>query len=383
MNIQYKPTKDGPAWRVWWETKDPSTGKRKRLSEMVHGTKAQARKRWTERQKEIDAKGKAYREESKEPVGQYLTRWLAGKTPDLRATTAQQYAWAVNGHILPHIGAVPLREPTPDAVQTMVDELRAGGLGTSSVSTVRSILRIALQDAVRRDLITSNPVDRTRGPRQAKRHVVAFTVDQIDALLTQAEGTRLAPLLRFAAYSGLRRGEVLALHWEDVDREQGRVTVRRSRVAVRGGAETHEPKTEAGKRSVALPSPAVEALNAAWLQQAKDRLAAGEKWHDEGLVFTTATGGALSPTNVSRDFRRIRDGAGLPPLPLHSLRHTAVSVQIAAGVPLEVVSKRIGHRRLSITADTYGHLLPEADQGAADAVDAFLAGRKTTKRTRN
>ena len=132
-------------------------------------------------------------------------------------------------------------------------------------------------------------------------------------------------------------------------------------------------KTAAGYRTIILPQAAIAALLLQQAQQAKDRLASGNQWQDDGWVFTTGTGGLLLPSNVYRDYARIRDRAGVPRLPFHALRHSAVSVQLAAGVPLEIISRKIGHKNGGLTADTYGHLLEESDRGAAAQVDATLS----------
>lgn len=379
----------------------------------MRGTKREAERYWVRRQAEIDEQGAMFVRPVKDSVADYLNRWLTSKASDLRPSTAESYERMIRCHIVPAIGAVPLAELPPAVIQSMVDAMRAGTGPEGRVesprtcSYVRTVLRIALQDAVRLGELPLNPVDRTRAPKQSPRQVQAFTVEEGETLFARAQSTRLGPLLRFTFFSGLRRGEVLGLKWSDVDMVAGTVAVRRSRVAVAGKGLVQDPKTVAGIRVIVIPGPALEALRAQESQQTEDREAAGDLWRDEGWVFATAEGRALSPTNVSRDFRRLRDsapcpgcqrptspmetggteyhcrycgrewqgGTVLPRLPFHALRHSAVSVQLAAGVPLEIVSKRIGHKRLGLTADTYGHLMPEANQAAADAVDAFLAKR--------
>ena len=205
-----------------------------------------------------------------------------------------------------------------------------------------------------------------------------------------------------AFYTGLRRGELLALRWEDVDLDGREALVHRSRVKVGGSrrGQEQEPKTEAGIRTVVLPAAAVEALRAVMERRAADREAAGPAYRDDGYVFASALGGPLGPDDVSRDFRRPREsarcpdcgryaspcgpaahgeplpyrcrhckrewkGGSLPYSPLHALRHSAASVMIAAGVPAEVRAKRLGHRRMATFVDTYGHLMQQANRDAA------------------
>jgi integrase len=221
-------------------------------------------------------------------------------------------------------------------------------------------------------------------PKQEPHQRDAFSEEQMAQLLREIQGTRIQHLVPFAAYSGLRRGETLALRWEDVDIDKGTLSVERNAVPVKGGVIVQEPKTKAGKRLLTLPRPALDALRAQRDLQLTDRkaaLATGEPWRNaEGYIFTTALGAPLDPKNVSRDFRKFRRRAGLPDnLPLHSLRHTAVSLRIGAGIPLEIVSKQIGHTKGALTLDQYGHLLPEADRDATDALDRYLTRRKNAK----
>ena len=133
-----------------------------------------------------------------------------------------------------------------------------------------------------------------------------------------------------------------------------------------------EPKTKAGSRVFNAPAAVVDALKAQRKQQAADRLKVGAGWKDEDWVFAGESGAMQDPNNVTHRFAKVRDAAGVRPLPLHALRHSAASVLIAAGVPAEVGAKMLGHERIATFVDTYADLLQEATQDAADRVDAFL-----------
>jgi integrase len=169
----------------------------------------------------------------------------------------------------------------------------------------RAVLRAMLQDALRLGVVVTNVVERTKAPKQAPQQVTAFTLDEIDALLSAAEGTRTAPLLRLLAFSGLRRGEAVGLRWGDVDMQAG-TTVRRSRVSSKEGTIENRPKTEAGVRRETMPEAVMDALRAQWAQQAQDKLRLGPAYKDAGYVFATADGAPILPKNVTRDFYRIR-----------------------------------------------------------------------------
>jgi len=408
----------GNVWQVQVRVgKDPRTGQWVRKSATAD-TREEAEK--IERQLLVDAEADRARfvSPTRETLMQFADRWLEDRKRELRPATWERYNTLLRRHVLPVLGKTALPEVSPAAVERMLSNLSAGrgaageALSPRTVAFARAVLRAMLQDALRLGVVATNVVDRTRPPKQAPKQVTAFTMDEADALFAAAEGERIGALVRFAFWSGLRRGEALALKWTDLDIERGVVVVRRSYVQVKGRAYVQEAtKTAAGWRSFTLPSAAIDALRSQKAQQARDRLGSGERWQDEGWVFTTGTGGLLFPSNVYRDFARLRDlapcpgckrqtsptkaggeayrcrhcgreweGGGLPRLPFHALRHSAVSVQLAAGVPLEIVSKKIGHKRVSLTADTYGHLLPEVDRSSAEAVDAFVARRKAARR---
>lgn len=371
------------AWRVWRPEPGPILEEQRREA----ATRA-AERRWTDRAAEIRAGGAGYVEPAKDLLLDYTPKWLEDRRADLRPPTADSYDQMVRTHILPALGATRLADLTARTVEAWVSDMLAGrgpeghGVGARTAAYARTVLRIALQDAVRLGLLRDNPVDRTRPPKQAPRKVEAFTPQQAMVLFERASTTRLQSLLEFAFYTGMRRGEILALRWEDVNLDGGMLVVRRSRVKAGGSrrGQDQAPKTAAGERTVALPAQTVDALRRQWAMQARDKLAAGPEYKDAGFVFATMLGNPLGPDDVSRDYRRLRDsapcpgckratsptraggreyrcrhckaewrGGVLPPLPFHALRHSAASLQIASGVPVGVISKRLGHRRISTT----------------------------------
>lgn len=365
---------------------DPETLKTKYLRDSAtFDTKAEAVAWEKARKRRAEDDARNFVQPSKEPLKDYLPRWLERKHREgLRPTTLGSYEQQVRLHIIPALGTVPLCDLSPATVQRMIDDMaKEGHDGPRTIAYVRSVLRRALQDAVRLGTLGMNPCDRVKPPRQSPRKVEAFDQEQLAALFAAAEGMRIQNLLPFAAFSGLRRGEAIALRWSDVDAKKGTVAVRRNAVPVKGEIVIQEPKTEAGTRVLALPAPALDALQAQRDLQLADKkaaLASGRPWRNpEGWIFTTEQGGLLGPTNVARDFRRVRDRAGVPPHSFHSLRHSAVSLRIAAGIPLEIISKQIGHKRSGFTADVYGHLLPETDRAATDALDSYLTRRRDAK----
>lgn len=380
MRIRPRPGKDDSPgrcrhWQIYWDLPRVD-GQRQQQTETFHGSKTAAETRWRAVQADIDAKGKSYASPSKQRLDGFLQDWLDRRSRDLKPTTMDRYRSLVATHVLPVMGSTALADLTPLAIEDMLAGITEGrrrkAVSGRVAQQARMVLGRALKDAVRLGLLPANPVDRTERPKHTGRKARAFTPDQLDKLFEAAKDSKLLPFLELASYTGMRRGELLGLKWADVDLRAGVLTVRRTIAARYKGESIQPPKTKAGERKVTLPSLAIEALEEQRRRQSDERLVAGDGWKDEGWVFTTRTGGYHNPRNLSRDFTSWRDKAGIPALPFHALRHTNVTMRLAAGVRLETVSKQIGHANLGTTTDVYGHLLPETDKEATEALDAFI-----------
>ena len=275
-------------------------------------------------------------------------------------------------HIVPALGHLPLRRITPAHVEDWVIELQ----GRRSASTVRqahALLVVILDDAVTHGAIRKNAAHAVKRPRKARTEAAFYLSEQVAALLAAADGHRLAPFLTLTAYTGLRKGEALALRWVDIELDTETSHARITGTLARIGSELvrSEPKTNAGRRTVPLVPEAVTALREARVQQARERLAAGEAWTDTGYVFRTELGTPVDPRNALRWFYSIRNAAGINEGSLHTLRHSAASVLLGAGVPMPVVKDVLGHSSITVTVDMYGHMAPAV---VADAVARGMAG---------
>ena len=309
----------GKVWQVQVRVgKDPATGRWIRRAATCD-SRAEAERVERQLLVEADRDRARFIEPTTQTVALFAAQWLEDRKRDLRPRTWARYDTLLRRHVLPVVGDTTLPNLSPSVVQRLLSDLSDGHgaaavvLSPRTVAFTRAVLRTMLQDAVRLGVVAANVVDRTRPPKQAPKQVTAFTLDEADALFATADGERLAPLFRFAYWSGLRRGEALALQWADLDMDRATVIVRRSYVQVRGRAFLQEvTKTAAGYRTITLPQATIAALLLQQSQQTKDRLAAGDQWQDGGWVFTTGTGGLLLPSNVYRDYARIRDRAGVP-----------------------------------------------------------------------
>lgn len=399
MNVLAWRDKDGKqvrvdgklSWRLRWETKDPGTGKRQNVYETFRGNRRESEKRWIEREAEIRQAGAGFVKPAKLTVGEYMNNWLRDYCElHLKPTTIESYKALVRSHIIPGLGAVPLADLTAAQVsawQAEVSRKKTGRGGTKDPETgevesvpisprrvayARAVLRAALHEAVRMRLIPSNPVDLVRAPKQAPKQIEAFTLQEAQALDKAAEGNRLEALICTAWRTGLRLGELLGLHWADVDFSTRTITVRNSLVEAEGKRIMQDStKTKKGTRSVAMTGTVVAELKSHKAKQAAEQLAAGESWQDGGLVFSTGNGKPLAPRNVMRTYYALRDRAGLPDHGFHALRHTYATLSKRAGVAIEDISEALGHESPAFTAKVYAHVLPEGRRDNADRFEAF------------
>jgi integrase len=250
------------------------------------------------------------------------------------------------------------------------------GKAPSTVHHTYVVVHSALDQAVAWGLIPANPADRVKPPRVTQSEMVPPTVDELKRLLAAATGDRLQALWWLIALTGLRKGEALALKWSDVDWAQHTLRVVRTVAADGGLRSIHDAKTAAGRRSVALSPHLEEILMAHQERQAIEQAAFGGDggaWNAEGWVFCSEHGTLLWPANVNRRFRTLRQQAGLPDtVRIHDLRHAMATLWLSQGVPVRVVSERLGHASVSVTLQIYGHLLPHMQAAAAAQMEAQL-----------
>ena len=307
-------------------------------------------------------------------LASWIETWIGGSlaASDRRQSTIDLYSAVARKHLVPDLGQRRLDQIRPSDVETLIVAKRKAGLAPSSVRTIYTVLRAALDVAVRDGLVPTNVAAVVRRPTIGRREAAFLSPAQARQLLDALHGERLEPVFRLLLATGLRRGEVLALHWADVDLERGVLRVRWTLTRTSTGLALGEPKTEKSRRFVPLPTSATELLRRHKARQAIERRAAGDAWVEQDFVFTTEIGTPLEPRNVLRRFDTITRRAGLPGVHLHTLRHSAASFLLAAGVHTKVVQEHLGHSSYAITADIYSHVAPQQSREAADHLDRAL-----------
>jgi len=303
-------------------------------------------------------------------LGMYLERWLEQVIRLMRRpNTYKGYRSVVNYHLIPALGQIKLQRLTVEHLQAFFAQ-KQGQLKPSMMSFIQSVLNSALKNAVKWGLVARNVASLVELPRAERYEGQILTVDQARKLLEVARGSRLDVLLLVAVTTGMRQGELVALHWSDVDLERGIVQVRRTLTWVHGmGYVEGEPKSKAGRRKIVLSQVVVGALSEHKARQEVTRIKLGEKWKDHGLIFCNVHGGYFNPGHVRYLFKKLLKEAGLPDVRFHDLRHGAATVLLAAKIDLKAVSELLGHSSVAITADIYAHVVPEMQQEIVKKMD--------------
>jgi integrase len=285
--------------------------------------------------------------------------------------TAEALARAIIGS---KIGAQPLDKLRPSHIEAWKVQLEHRGLSESTIRSAYTILRAVLDTAVRDRALAQNPAHAVRRPRVPVREAAYLTPDQVRSVLLAAKPSRYAPLLELLVNTGLRRGEALALHWSDIDFDEKLLRVRGTLARVAGELVVTETKTPRSRRVIPLSPAAERLLRDVRANQRVERLRAGSMWQPTPYVFTTELGEPCDPRNALRALKAAAKRAGLPSsVGLHTLRHSAASVMLSAGVPLKVVSEVFGHASVAITGDIYGHVSPEVSREALTRLSDALS----------
>jgi integrase len=291
-----------------------------------------------------------------------------------RPNTYKGYHSVIYRHLIPSLGYLKLQKLTIGHLQAFYAE-KSETLKPSYLVFINAALSGALEDALKQGFVARNVAKLVDLPSIVRYEGQVLTVEQARKLLEVARGSRLDALLLVAITTGMRRGELVALRWSDIDLEKGVLQVRHNLTWVRGmGYVEGEPKTKAGRRKIALSSAVIGVLKEHRVGQEEVRVKMGDRWKEKGLVFCSAYGAYFNPNLVWRAFKRLLKAAGLPAVRFHDLRHGAATVLLAAGVPLKVVSELLGHSSVAITADIYAHVLPEQQQEVVKKMNDLYGG---------
>ena len=319
---------------------------------------------WLSKMQEQVGQGLTY-EVSRQTIREFIQIWFESAQTTIRQKTAQQYALMIKSRIIPGLGDVRLVELRLDQVDRFYAGLIAKGVGPQMVCYVHRVLHRALQKAVKLGYLSRNPAHGATLPRIHRPEMSVFEESQVSQFLVAVHGTRNEALYQLAIATGMRQGELLGLKWSDIDWKRGLIYVRRQVYRVTGkGFVFEEPKTNSGRRIIFIGQSVLQSLSEHYQRQELEKVYYKD-WQDNGLVFPSTAGTPMDQRNLLRDYAAALKLAGLEKIRFHDLRHTAASLMISHDIPINVVSRMLGHSRPSVTLDIYAHVYAGKQEEAA------------------
>ena len=301
----------------------------------------------------------------------YLDRFETAAKSRLRETSYRDYHRLLRRYVRPILGERMLSAISPLDVQAVYQRLVERGLSARTVRYTHSVLRSAMRQAICWRLLSQDPTEGAQLPRLQRREMRVLNVEQSRVFLETALKTHLGPVFAVALTTAARPSEYLALKWQDIDWEQGTISIARTLEKVREGWRFAEPKRARSRRVIKLQEWILELLRG--LQAKTKPKPAGSSWPGAvELIFTTPSGRPIHGDKLAMKFKSVLEQADLPMIRLYDLRHTGATLALAASVPPKVVSEQLGHASAAFTLDVYSHVLPHMQAGAARRVEALL-----------
>ena len=325
-----------------------------------------------------------YREPANITVAEWFTTWLnVYMKPSLRPTTWESYRYQVEGHIVPALGRLKLPQLQTAHIQRLYnDKLKGGrldgkpgGLSPKSVKYIHTVIHSALEQAKKEGMITINPADAVKLPQQEQKEIKYLDAAEAAIFLATAKDSKHFAAFFLALNTGMRRGEILGLRWQDVDFNACQLTVNQGLVRVTGkGLVFQEPKTKLSNRVINLAPVVVQVLKEHKKEQAEFRRMAGGAYDEKGLdlVFANELGEPICPRAFTRVFERLVKKAGLD-VTFHGLRHTFATIALEQGVDIKTIQETLGHHSAAFTMDVYSSVTAKMKKEAADRVGNLLA----------
>jgi integrase len=342
--------------------RDYKTGKRKQKWISVKGLRRNAEKLLSELEHQYQTTGII--DSTNLTVSQFLDKWLATYKLNLTVRTFERYDNIIHKHLIPDIGKYPLTKLRPEHLQSHYSKMLTMGLKSPTVHYHHTVIHVALASAVKWGLVGRNVADAVDAPPNTRIEMMFWDGDELNQFLESAKNNPYYTLFYLALFTGMRRSEILGLHWSDIDLLGAQLSVRRSLHQVEDRSYIYsDTKTAKSKRTIALTPSTVIVL--------REYLKGKEPLPDR-LVFCHADGKPLRPLTVSRAWHNACVRAGVKVIRFHDARHTHATILLKQGIHPKIVQERLGHSNISTTLDTYSHVVPGLQELAAKAFDEVI-----------
>ncbi len=350
---------------------DPATGKRKQQWITAGPSKREAEKQMAKLIHELDSGN--YIKPDKAIMKDYLEKWLLDYAkPNLSPRSYDRYAGIISKYLIPELGRIKLTQLRPEHLQKHYTTGLNKGLSARTVRYHHALIHIALQTAIKWGLINRNVADAVDPPRFNRSTMQTWSENEINCFLVAAKKSHYYPLFYTALFTGMRRGELLALRWQDVDFIYSQIYINRSLHQLRNGSYIFtQPKSEKSRRTIAMSSSLFIVLGEHRKAKEAEALLLGQPINEADLVFSNS-GKPLRPNTVTYAWERIAAQAGVKVIRLHDARHTHASLMLKQGTHPKIVQERLGHTSIQMTLDTYSHVAPGIQQAAAESFDKLL-----------
>ncbi|MBY0098683.1 MULTISPECIES: tyrosine-type recombinase/integrase [Bacillaceae] len=361
-------SKRGSTWTYVVDIgKDPETGKRQQKTKGGFKKKKDAEAALLNILKELE-EGE-YIEPSNKIFSSYIEEWFQHYGKRVKETTAFSRRFTVDKHLIREnpFHNKPLSKITSKDIDNLYNLKLDEGYSTNTIRKIHQMLHQALEQAVKWNMIKTNPVSKTAPPSIKTKDFKIWSFDEVHAFLEVSRKNRHYIMFLLAIYTGMRKGEILGLKWSDIDFEKKVIMVQRSVARISGlGYIFSSPKTKKSIRQVPIPDFFIEELLTHKKTQEEWKKRSGTQYQELDLVISTETGTIQDPRNVLREMRKICKNAKVTPIRFHDIRHTHASILIAEGVDIVKVASRLGHTNPKITLEIYAHLMPNEDNDVAD-----------------
>ncbi len=360
--IRYEITVEGE--------RDLLTGKRNRVYKTIKGTKKEAKV--VMRQMIVDMeRGIAVRKSPKK-VSEWLNEWLELYLPNIEETTRIGYKTKINNYLIPALGDIYLQSLRTEHVQKLINDMMARDLSPKNIRDTYNNINAAMKKAVVLRMIPFNPCEGVALPKLKRYKAKVYDLEMIHKLLSVAENTDMYLPILLCVTAGLRRGELLALRWDNIDFANSILQVRSNMVRGEKDFIIKAPKTESGIRDIHLGQEVMEVLKKERSKYVSDMFSKETNFQNLNFVIRQKDGSPIRPDSMSQKWRRFLEDNRLPSIRFHDLRHSNATALIQAGVNPRVVQQRLGHSDVNITLNTYTHVLPDMDVEAAAKLDSII-----------